>query len=157
MIQQPYLQKVFLALRTNFIPELESEHITLAYFYEIRWDALLDIAEKYDKMLPATIHIRPKMEWMSAEGKDYQGFSVASHDSNILRMLNMPHITVPKHILDVIDEHDLEPIEVVDRLYLGKKINGQLIWATVKNNQIGPGNAAINWGTIRDTELGEEA
>jgi hypothetical protein len=138
------LEKVFLALRTDFIPELITEHITLAYFYEIRWDALLDIAEKYDKMLPATIHLYGKMQW-EAGGQKYQGFDVASHDSNILRMLRMPHITVPKPMLDKIQPRDLDSVQIVDRLYLGKKVNNQLIWATVKNDQIGPGNAALNF------------
>jgi hypothetical protein len=156
LIKQPYLAKVFLALRTNFIPELRDEHITLAYFQEIRWDALLDIAEKYDKMLPATIQIYGKMTWKGFDGGEYHGFDVNSWDSNILRMLKMPHITVPKHILDMIKPIDLEPVEVVDRLYLGKKINGQLVWATVKSDQIGPGHAALNWGYQRDTNIGEE-
>ena len=157
MIQLPMLNKVFLALRTNFIPELKSEHITLAYFNQIRWDALLDIAERYDNQLPATIQIYGKMKWESnAEGGEYWGFDVASHDSTILKNLNMPHITVPKWMIDQIEPRDLDSVQVIDRLHIGKKVNNQLIWATLKNNQIGPGNAALNWGSIRDTELGEE-
>ena len=146
-IKLPMLNKVFLALRTNFVPELHSEHITLAYFFEIRWDALLDIAHKLDKQLPATIHIKEKMEWVSGE-KTYNGFNVACRDSTILDKIGMPHITVPKHILDVIEPRDLEPIEVVDRLYLGKSIDHKIVWATIRNDQIGPGNAAVNWPDI---------
>ena len=147
-IKQPMLNKVFLALRTNFVPELQSEHITLEYFQEIRWDALLDIANKLDNMLPATIHIKEKMEWQGFDGKTYNGFSVVCRDSNILHRVKMPHITVPKHILDMINMLDIEPIEVIDRLYIGKSIDHKIVWATIKNNQIGPGNAAVNWPNL---------
>lgn len=149
-IKQPMLEKVFLALRTNFVPEYHSEHITLEYFQEVRWDALLDIANKLDKILPATIHIKEKIEWQGfdSEPQKYNGFSVVCRDSNILHRVKMPHITVPKYILDMINPLDMEPIEVVDRLYLGKSINHKIVWATIRNNQIGPGNAAVNWPAI---------
>lgn len=155
MIKQPMLNKVFLALRTNFIPELTTEHITLAYFKEIRWDALLDISEKYDTMTPATIHIGKKIVWES-EGKDYYGFGASCHDSNILRHLLMPHITVPKHMLDVIYPLDLDPVQVMDRIWVGKKIDGHLIWATVSSTQMGPGDAALNWDSIDNRNVGDE-
>lgn len=152
------LNKVFLALRTNFIPELKSEHITLAYFKQIRWDALLDISERYDNQLPATIHLYGKMRWESnADGGEYWGFDVASSDSNILQHLEMPHITVPKSLLDTLEPRDMDPVQVIDRLYIGKKVNSQLMWATIKNNQIGPGNAAINWEFQRNTNVGEDS
>lgn len=151
-IKQPMLNKVFLALRTNFVPELRSEHITLEYFKEIRWDALLDIANKLDQMLPATIHVKEKMEWESFEGGNFTGFSVVCRDSNILNRVKMPHITVPRHILDMINPLDMEPVEVIDRLYLGKSIDHKIVWATIRNDQIGPGNAALNWPSYTGNE-----
>lgn len=146
MIKQPMFTKVFLALRTNFIPELESEHITLNYFNEIRWDAVLEFAEKYDSQLPATIHLLSPHTWEGFDGGTFYGFNVACHDSEILSHLKMPHITVPKFMMDQLDPYDLDSVQVIDRLYLGKKVNGKLIWTKLKDKEIGLDNDnAANW------------
>ena len=151
MIKQPMLTKVFLALRTNFFPEYRDEHVTLAYFYEIRWDALLDVAEKLDQQLPATIHFKRFHEW-EAESRTFCGALVTCSDTDILKYVSMPHITLPQQLVQETYAPDVEPVEIVDRLYLGKKVNDQLIWATIKNNQIGPGNAAVNFPRITGNE-----
>jgi hypothetical protein len=140
LIKQPMLQKVFLALKTNFIPELETEHITLAYYPEIRFDALLDLAAKYDNMLPATIHLHGKMNWVGYDDRQYWGYEVAASDSAILSHLKMPHITVPFHLLEQIKTIDLEPIQIMDTLHLGKRVGDKLIWAKINGNQIGLDN-----------------
>lgn len=130
------LSKVFLALRTDFIPGFHTEHITLAYFDEISWDKLTKRAAQLDNMLPATIVLKEAMTWESnADNGVYAGYRVSSPDSLILDHLSMPHITVPLASIDSLEvQHDAE---VVDRLWVGKKIDGHLTWMRVSNKQIG--------------------
>lgn len=131
------VRKVFLALRTDFIPGLPSEHITLAYFDTIEWAKLVKSAVQFDEMLPATIVLKEAMTWESwADDGVYAGYSVTSPDSLILDHLSMPHITVPLPLLENMERtnHD---VEIIDRLWLGKKIEGQLRWMRINNEQIG--------------------
>lgn len=128
------LYKVFLALRTDFIPNLRTEHITLDYYKEIGWDDLTKRAKELDSMLPATIVLKEAKEWESFEGGAYTGYGVASPDSHILDHLNMPHITVPQHSMDKTTKRD---VEIIDRLWMGKKIDGRLHWMRIGTNQIG--------------------
>jgi hypothetical protein len=147
MIKQPMLYKVFLALRTNFFPTYKNEHVTLVYFHEIRWDALLDVAHNLDRQLPATIRFDGFSEW-EAESRTFCGALVSCHDTDIFKWVSMPHITLDEQTILEANVFDIPPYEVIDRLYIGKKINGQLIWATIKTNQIGPGNAAANFPNL---------
>lgn len=135
-VSNPILEKVFLALRTNFIPGHSREHITLRYYDEVRWETLLKDAERLDKKLPATIVHKGRHNW-NANGNTFTGLLVSSPDSMILDHLNMPHITVPKRILDRTDLADIQPLEVVDTLWVSKKVNGQFVWSKVSDAPIG--------------------
>lgn len=129
------LTKVFLALRTDFIPGLPTEHITLQYFDEVYWWKLVKSAIEFDEKLPATIVLKEAMEWQSfTDSQKYTGYSVHSPDSPILDHLSMPHITVPKHLIDTEPQRD---VDVIDRLWLGKRIDGHLTWMRVSNKQLG--------------------
>lgn len=130
-LSNPILEKVFLALRPNFFPEYHREHITLRYYNQIRWDVLLQDCLRLEKDLPATINPLVYSSWKSnVDGKSFQGLLVESKDSQVLDHLEMPHVTLPNDIQlqNLGDAFELES-QVVDTLWVGKKIDGQLIWA----------------------------
>lgn len=143
----PVLEKVFLALRTNFVPDHNKEHITLRYYNSIRWDTLLRDAARLDKKLPATIVHKGLHSWRSGK-ETFTGLHVSAPDSTVLDHLAMPHITIPFHLLEkfIIDEAPSH--EIVDTLWVGKKVNGQYIWAKVSDKPIGVdenGNVELDW------------
>lgn len=148
MIKNPTLFKVFLALRPNFFEGVHTEHITLKYFNQIKWDELLNQAAKFDRQLPATIHFKEYGVWYPFDDTSKSrcfGAHVITEDSNILNHLQMPHISLTKEQwyykpLAI----NVEPVQVVDTLWIGKKINGALVWAKVNNKQIGLENNVVN-------------
>lgn len=137
LINDPILEKVFLALRTNFIPDFPKEHVTLRYYKEVRWTVLLQDAARLDKKLPATIIHKGVHMWKSGS-MQYRGLHVSSPDSLILDHLSMPHITVPKAILEKTNIHEINSHEIVDSLWLGKSNGkGQYVWAKVSDAPVG--------------------
>lgn len=136
-MNDPILEKVFLALRTNFIPDYAKEHITLRYYNEVRWSVLLKDAHRMDKKLPATIIHKGVHMWKSG-ATQYRGLHVSSPDSLILDHLAMPHITIPKAILEKTNIHEIQELEIADTLWLGKSDGkGHYVWAKVSGAPVG--------------------
>lgn len=141
-VKNPLLEKVFLALRPNFFPGYNREHITLKYYNSIRWETLLEHGARLEKQLPATIEPEGYHRWQAfGKGQWYEGLLVSNKGGTILDHLNMPHITLPK------DSHypigaNLEP-QIVDTLWLGKSINKQYLWVKLTNRQI-----EVNYGSF---------
>lgn len=137
-LSNPILEKVFLSLRPNFFPEYHKEHITLRYYNRVRWDVLMQDCGRMEKDLPATISPLIYSSWKSnVDGKSFQGLLVESKGSGILDHLEMPHITLPDdHVFDAGVPWGLEP-QIVDTLWLGKKIEGRLIWAKYDTRSLG--------------------
>lgn len=135
-INNPVLEKVFLALRTNFIPNHPKEHITLRYYKSIRWDVLLADAKRLDKKLPATIVHKGIHSWVSGRER-FTGLHVSAPDSTILDHLSMPHITVSTKILNKVKMEDVPSHEVIDTLWLGKKQGDNYLWTKVSSAPIG--------------------
>ena len=133
MINDPILEKVFLALRPNFIPGFAKEHITLRYYKTIRWSVLLQDAARMDKKLPATILHNGSIQSWTAGPNRFRGLWVSSPDSTILDHLSMPHITVPTQYLKNLNIHDIQSLEVIDTLWLGKSVKGSYVWTKVSN------------------------
>lgn len=143
-LANPVLNKVFLALRTNFIEGLPTEHITLRYYKNIRWDVLIQDAERLDKKLPATIvHDGKLHEWPGGKATKFTGLWVTAPDSVVLDHLNMPHITIPFSIAKELDLSSIQSHEVATQLWLGHKINGQQMWSRITNKQIGVND--VDW------------
>ena len=136
----PVLEKVFLALRTNFIPDFAKEHITLRYYKNIRWQTLLMDAARLDKKLPATvIHDGEWHTWRSG-GNSFRGLWLKAPDSPIFDHLNMPHITVPNRFAKYVDLHEIPSLEVIDSLWVGRSINGNYHWTKVSGKPVGAEN-----------------
>ena len=134
-MNDPVLEKVFLALRTNFIPDYPKEHVTLRYYKMVRWSVLLDDAAKLERHLPSTIVHKGVHHWKAGR-KQYDGLWVSAPDTLLLEHLAMPHITVPTSILERTNIHDIQSHEIVDTLWLGKSIKGNYIWSKVSNSPI---------------------
>ena len=135
-MNDPILEKVFLALRTNFVPDYPKEHVTLRYYKEVRWSVLLQDAARLDKKLPATIIHKGIHMWKAGQTQ-YRGFHVSSPDSLILDHLSMPHITIPKNILEKLNVHDIQSHEVVDTLWVGQSTGkGSYVWAKASGASI---------------------
>jgi hypothetical protein len=144
-IKDPILSKEFLALRTNFIPNHPTEHITLRYYQkDIRWSVLLQDALRLEKKLPATIVHDGKMHnWAGGANTRYFGLWVSAPDATILDHLKMPHITVPVALTKDLDLNEIPSHEIVAQLWLGYKVNGQQMWSKINNKQIGVND--VDW------------
>lgn len=137
-MNEPILEKVFLALRTNFIEGFPKEHITIRYYNSIRWTVLLQDAHRLDKKLPATIVHKGTIESWTSGANRFRGLHVSSPDSMILDHLSMPHITIPTQYLKGLAIADIPSHEVVDTLWLGKKNEkNQYVWAKVSGAPVG--------------------
>jgi hypothetical protein len=136
-IKNPTLEKVFIALRTNFFENYPKEHITLKYFHSITWLRLLQECSRLEQQLPATIQPMYYQAWQSRskDGKWNYGLVVDCMDTPIVNHLNMPHITLPKE-LPTPAVGNMEP-QIVDTLWIGKSINGHYIWAKHNSKQLG--------------------
>jgi hypothetical protein len=138
-IKNPTLEKVFIALRTNFFENYPKEHITLKYFNSVKWDKLLEVCGQLEQQLPATIRPLHYSTWKSflPEGRYHNGLLVDCQDSTVLDRLGMPHITLPKEYLQTGPmPGDMEP-QIVDTLWIGKSINGLYIWTKHNSKQLG--------------------
>jgi hypothetical protein len=138
-IKNPTLEKVFIALRTNFFEDYPKEHITLKYFHSITWETLLRECAQMEERLPATIRPLFYSTWQSWSQSPswYEGLIVDSQDSLIFGSLNMPHTTLPTgYIKTGPPPGDMEP-QIVDTLWIGKSINGHYIWAKHNSKQLG--------------------
>ncbi len=139
MMNNPVLEKVFLALRPEFFPEYKLEHVTLRYYKSIRWDTLLMDAERLDRKLPATLINKGFINWNTGK-QSFTGLSISAPDSLILDHLAMPHITVPTFIKNRYVRHgdvlDIPDHYIVDTLWLGKKVDKNYVWAKVNSKDV---------------------
>lgn len=136
------VKNVFLALRTNFFGEMvEDEHITLKYFGEVTFDGLVKYARILDQYVPTEIQLNGFANW-TAERMFYEVGLVNSFGNPLLFSgVRTPHITIRKsdkplsNATFVPDIYGVK-IELIDRLWLGKKVKGKLQWMQVDGRGI---------------------
>lgn len=140
-LQTP-IRKVFLALRTDFFGDLvEDEHITLRYFDSVLLSDLVRHAEWLDKTVPSTIKLNGFANWQ-ASGMFYEVALVDWWENPALYAgVRTPHITIrksnkPLSNATFVPDFYGQKIQLIDRLWVGKKIKGKIQWVPVKADTV---------------------
>jgi hypothetical protein len=147
-IETKTLHKVFLALRTDFF-DVEDEHITLRYFESVQLGRLMMIADHLDKFVPTTIRLNGFSNWEHG-GIFYEVALVdAWENPNLFAHVRTPHITLRKSDKPLsnptfVPEIYGQKFEVLDRLWLGKKVKGKLQWMPVNTKDLDVMNSALH-------------
>jgi len=136
------LNKVFLALRTDFFGDLvEDEHITLKYFHEVEFNYLVKYGMALDPLVPTEVRLNGFANW-TADGKFYEVALVDSWDNPALYAgVRTPHITIRKSDKPLTNATFVPEIygvkvELIDRLWVGKKTKGKIAWMPLNTDQV---------------------
>lgn len=132
------IDKVFLALRTEFFGDLvEDEHITLRYFDTVLLADLVRHAAWLDRYVPSTVKLNGFANWTSA-GMFYEvGLVDAWENPALFANVRTPHITIRKsnkplsNATFIPDIYGVE-VQIMDRLWVGKKIKGKIEWVPLR-------------------------
>lgn len=147
------VNKVFLALRTDFFGDMvEDEHITLKYFHEVDFNYLVKYAGAMDSLIPTEIRLNGFANWTA----DSMFYEVALVDSwlnpTLWTGVRTPHITIrksnkPLSNATFVPEVYGVKVDLIDRLWLGKKVKGKIMWMPFNTNDIHL-NIKDNWNEL---------
>ena len=136
------VKNVFLALRTDFFgDQVEDEHITLKYYGHESFNKVIEDARILDQYVPTQIHLNGFANWVSA-GIHYEVALVESFGNPALwTKVRTPHITIrksnkPLSNATFVPEVYGVDVELIDRLWLGKKVRGHIRWMPVDGRGI---------------------
>lgn len=140
MTERFQVEKVFLALRTNTF-NVDDEHITLKYFRQVDFLTLIHTASELSPYVPTEVRINGFANYKT----DAMHYEVAMVDHfcnpNLFKHTRFPHITLRKSSGPIsnatfVPEVYGESAEIIDKIHVGKKLKGKIVWMPVNDQSI---------------------